>query len=155
MQRRKGMEDGCFARLSPAALQRGSPRPLHMLCVFVPECVCVRVCVLAAVERDMLEEDGGELANIDEDEPCPEPIILSVSCLLCAAIAWLCPPVSVQLFTLTSLYSHVIVICPLFALTSSSRACFPFRLRACCCLLFRLSSLSYTARERERERETE
>jgi len=31
----------------------------------------------AGMERDMLEEDGGELANIDEDEPCPEPIILS------------------------------------------------------------------------------
>ena len=110
---RTAASHACRLLLSSAA-----PPGRCTCCVCLCLSVCVCVCVLAAVERDMLEEDGGELANIDEDEPCPEPIILSVSCLLCAAIAWLCLPVSVQLFTLTSLHSHVSLLSRLFTLTS-------------------------------------
>ena len=38
---------------------------------------CVCLCWFS-VERDLLEEEAGELA-VNDDEPCPEPMMLSVS----------------------------------------------------------------------------
>ena len=83
-------------RKEPWAAQRrgaggGSGRACLLLaCHAVPQrrsrccAVCLRVPVLFSVERDMLEEESGELA-INDDEPCPEPIMLSVSHFASAA----------------------------------------------------------------------